>query len=142
MSKRVWYGRAITFTQSEIDAMTLEDFGDDGLDDEDREILRNSESELLRRLASDDPEVRLQAHKEFLTQIVTVADKPAGSTKMRKMRKVRCKSCDKVGYLQPDQMSTNCPDPRCRENDEDAEVVDLGNVEISREELDKARPWR
>jgi hypothetical protein len=59
-----------------------------------------------------------------------------------RLRKVHCKSCDKTGYLQPDQMSTNCPDPRCRENDEDAEVMDLGNVEISREELDKARPWR
>jgi len=71
-SNRVWRIHQIVFKRSEIDAMTLEDFGP--LDEEDREILRNSKIELHHRMASDDPEIVLQAFKDSLSQLVVIED--------------------------------------------------------------------
>ena len=64
----MWRIHQISFTQSQIDAMTLEDFGPP-LDEEDKEILLGSKSVAIRNLASDDPAVRLQANKDCLMQI-------------------------------------------------------------------------
>jgi hypothetical protein len=69
MSKKsTWRIYRVTFTQSQIDAMTLEDFGPP-LDEEDKEILRGSGIALHHKLASDDPAIRLQACKDSLARL-------------------------------------------------------------------------
>jgi len=71
-SNRVWRIHQVVFKRSKIDAMTLADFAP--LDEEEREILRSSKIELHRRMASDDPEIVLQAFKDSLSQLVVVED--------------------------------------------------------------------
>lgn len=58
---------------------------------------------------------------------------------MLRKRKVHCKACDKVGYVEVDLMSNDCPDYYCNERNPDAKVEDMGNVEISREDLKAVR---
>jgi len=71
-SDRGWRIYPIVFKQSKIDAMALADFSP--LDEEEREFLRSSKMELHRRMASDDPEIVLQAFKDSLARLVVVED--------------------------------------------------------------------